>query len=267
MPISPQIAHLNFLTDQILINGDEFLQALASRGCPPPLRLRAGLTIYHDWPVDPVFLLFQEIFLFRCYVGDEFYTPQPNHMVLDVGANIGVFAIYLSSIAPGIHVDCYEPSPVTCEKLNVNIKANRLERRVVSHQSAIWRDDSSQMLLDYQSSGRKSFFDDTRETKKLPAERVACVTLATAIQSCSAKQIDFLKIDAEGAELEIVESGSKEAWSRINKVALEYHEELRPGVKDKIVNFLRKIGFKYVVAVPDPLTKSDAIGIIRAARV
>src|SRR5438270_8770844 len=67
----------------------------------PPLRLRDGLTLYHGGHDDPIYL-FREQFIERVYTRGGFYRPAPGDTVIDLGANIGSFALSLQWQARGV---------------------------------------------------------------------------------------------------------------------------------------------------------------------
>lgn len=246
-------------------NSGEILDALQARRCPPTFRTRSGLSIRHAWPEDPIFLLIREIFVAETYTGDAFLEPAVGQTIVDCGANIGVFALYLSGHAPGIAVHCFEPSASTRERLIANVRENRL-RAVRVYPFALWSDKSQKSLLHYACSGRRSFFADDREEITGEDEIVECVDLQTAIDLTGAGKIDLLKMDVEGAELEIIEAASPDLWNRIDRVVLEYHEELRIGSQRRIMDVLKRVGYCDVRAIEERPSERDSIGIIRAAR-
>jgi FkbM family methyltransferase len=213
-----------------------------------------------------VFLLFSEIFLRGCYTSAGFYEPAAGDTVIDCGANIGVFALYLATKTRNIRIHCFEPSGSTFQQLEVNIKANKLENVASIYQEGLWPDHTERVLLGYDNSGRRSFYRDRRERIAGTSEKVKCISLGTAIEKCGRNLIDFLKIDIEGAELEIVEGADSKEWDKVKRVALEYHEELRPGSKNRLLKHLASNGFNqiFVTQLPAPLV--DSIGIIQAIR-
>jgi FkbM family methyltransferase len=252
-----------FLLQEQLRNGLEVWRAWLERRPPPTLQLHSGVSVYHSWPQDPIYLLLQEIFVSKCYTGCDFYEPETRHTIVDCGANIGMFTLFAAAIAPGIRIHCFEPSHDTYERLKVNIERNGLENTVSTYKAALWEDNSYRGLERYQSTGRRSFFRDSREHIEGDPEKVECISLAGALTRCEAEKIDLLKMDIEGAELEVLESANKEAFRRIDKIAIEYHEELRPGSRDRIVSILSAHG--YAVRIANPMSAdSQSIGIIQA---
>ena len=57
------------------------------------------------------------------------------------------------------------------------------------------------------------------------------------------RPIDLLKIDAEGAEADILEGASADTLARIRSIVLEYHDDLVPDAKDRCLRVLRAANF------------------------
>ena len=56
------------------------------------------------------------------------------------------------------------------------------------------------------------------------AVRIECITLADAFARWDIERCDFLKLDCEGAEYEILLRAPSDVYARIHRVALEYHD-------------------------------------------
>jgi 31-O-methyltransferase len=242
-----------------LSNWDDFWSAYCFRQPLPPLILRNGITVCHDMS-DPVSILFYEIFLTESYIGEGFYKPRSTDMVIDGGANIGMFSLYLASIAPGIQIHCFEPAAKTRERLEQNIANNGLRTSITVYPFALFGHTGKMALKHASSSGDYSFFDRD-DNKHQSEELVDCITLKQAVDLCGVEVVDFLKLDVEGAELEIVESADAITWRRIEKVALEYHDFFRPGCRKGVLDCLRRNGFG------EPRITGDGfLGVIQVSR-
>ena len=243
-------------------NWREVWSAYRKRAPLPTFRLRGGLTIEHE-PGDKPIVLFREIFLDHCYTRGGFYRPRVYDVVLDIGANIGMFTLWLQSQARGIHVHCYEPARETRERLKRNLAANHVERFGRVHPVAVTNVCSMVSLKRAESSGETSLFPHAT-TLHGADELVSTITLAEAVALTGAASIDFLKIDVEGSEIEIVEGADAETWGKIERVAIEYHDLVRPGCRERVTRVLERQGFRSIETIPVP--GLPALGLIRARR-
>jgi FkbM family methyltransferase len=131
----------------------------------------------------------------------------PGQQAIDVGANYGVYALSIAkAVGPTGAVWAFEPASSTAVYLEQSIAANNFTQ-VVLERSAISRacgtaqltiNDNSELnaLIRHEGSGNAS-------------ETVRLVTLDDCLQRFGWKQIDFLKIDAEGEETNIIEGGRR----------------------------------------------------------
>lgn len=237
---------------------------LATRGRTtlPPLVLRCGLTVHHEPGDDPLFL-FREIFLEHCYVHDDFYLPDPGDTVLDVGANIGMFMLYLQSRARGIRVHCFEPASSTRRCLMRNVETNHLERYVSVHEVAVSGTRGMAHLKAAPMSGQRSFFA-SQFVYPDRQESVRCVPLDEALEACATPTVDLLKVDVEGAEIDIFEGATPAMWSRVRRVSVEFHDLIRPGCRDRVTRVLRAQGFHDIRTETVP--PMGTLGVIQARR-
>jgi FkbM family methyltransferase len=134
-------------------------------------------------------------------------------VIVDIGANIGSFALWAVGRWPGCRIHCYEPLPSNFELLRQNL-AGLPQGSVSLYPFAIGQPGRRRLFLGKNNCGEASFFNlgeqtttyvdvDTREPAVLPPAHI-------------------IKIDAEGSEIEIL-SGLGRIDSDI--VLLEYHSE------------------------------------------
>jgi FkbM family methyltransferase len=153
----------------------------------------------------------------RKVLGGEYDLPydHPGPVILDIGANIGAFALWAMGRWPGCRLHCYEPLPSNFEMLRSNLA--HLEGRSVSlYPFAIGDPGRSRLFLGRNNCGEASFFDLGEQS----SESVEVVTRGPEILP----RANIIKIDAEGSEIEIL-SGLGEVDSDL--VLLEYHSEGR----------------------------------------
>jgi FkbM family methyltransferase len=229
-------------------------------GVLPNFQLRNGLVLHHVNADDPIFL-FTEVFLQNCYFSPSFYTPVPAHTVLDIGANIGFFALYLQSLAPGIHVHCFEPGADARSRLDLNVKGNRLDAMISVYPIAVFDAETTVELKEAAHSAHRSLFA-SQFVEKERSTKVNAVPLQKAIEMAGGSRIDLLKIDVEGAEIEIAEGADPHCWQNIERVVVEYHDLLRPGCKKRVSCLLSDRGYRGIQA----FETSPGLGLLQAQR-
>lgn len=147
----------------------------------------------------------------------EFVKPP---RVLDIGANVGAFALWASRKWPGCTIDAYEPNPEAFAFLTKNVAT--FDLRVRAHALGV-RDFAGRALLRRGIHGGKtnlccaSFHDTGTGNQADDGVEVDCVD-AAELPGC-----EVLKIDTEGSELEILRRYLPMIQSAPTVVLLEAH--------------------------------------------
>ena len=143
----------------------------------------------------------------------------PGSAVIDVGAHIGTFTV--ASGARGARVLALEPIPANYQLLCANVAANDLGSTVEALQVAAWSCEEPRALpVAHDSTGGSSFY---YWDKTATGTEVECARLDDLMDRAGIPVCDVLKMDCEGAEVEILRSLSEEAWQRIRLIVAEYH--------------------------------------------
>jgi FkbM family methyltransferase len=183
------------------------------------LRLRNGLAIAAPQNVQ-LWNHFNDIWLDQSYTRGFFDIPTGG-TVIDVGANIGLFSLLAAQRAA--RVIAFEPGPCF-EWLARNVEVNHVGKIIQPLNSAMGRDAGTRTFLVQHEFTSNSFYQTTGEPVT-----VACTTLRAAIDEHCGGRCDFLKLDCEGAEFEILLEASDDTLGRIGMIALEVHEGLAGG--------------------------------------
>jgi FkbM family methyltransferase len=163
--------------------------------------------------------------------------------IVDLGANVGVFALYAAAAAPNAAIHCFEPAPTTFASLQDNIKGNHLN--IAAHELAISTFCGLARFYRAGSAAEWSLNGDPG----VVAEEVYCIDLNHLFDLICDEAIDFLKMDVEGAELDVLRSANDEQLQRIGALSVEWHHPLE--ALAPLVNRLRRIGFDADIAVVD----------------
>lgn len=157
--------------------------------------------------------------------------------IVDGGANVGLASLYWKSRWPACRVEAFEPDPAICGMLRRNLVAwGAGDVRV--EEAALW---SFAGELAFRGDGA----DGGRvvDRGEVATDRVAAVRLRDRL----AEPVDLLKLDVEGAELELLRDCAEDL-GRVRHVAVEVHSIVgRPQPFDEIVAILRRAGFRSTV--------------------
>lgn len=149
----------------------------------------------------------------QVFFGKLYPLRASDRLLIDAGANIGVFSVYALLSLPQCRVISIEPSGSTFDRLQAALRANGVEQRCTSIHAAI---GSSEGITTIATGGASQFRRSGRE-----GEPVRMTTLAAVIPQEG--RVDLLKMDAEGAEYDALGSTSRGVLDRIGRIALEFH--------------------------------------------
>jgi FkbM family methyltransferase len=206
----------------------------------PPYR--TGSTKLFDKPIlfsntKGFFHSVEEIFQREVY---RFQAQSERPYIIDAGANIGLSIIYFKRLYPNCSIVAYEPDHEIFSLLIKNIAAHQYEN-VDVREAAAWVSDGH---LEFFSEGSLAGSTEVDFLKSGNIKTVRSRRLKSDLQD---KTIDFLKIDIEGAENEVLFDIEPEL-SSVQNLFFEYHS-IR-GKKQMLGDLLALVtrsGFRYVI--------------------
>lgn len=222
---------------RLVKNWHEILSAKLAGRKISMIQLRNGVVFNAPDAVDLDFL-FHEIWI------HEFYAPAgyeigPNQTVVDIGGNIGVFAMYAATKAPGVTVLAFEPFPQNAEFFAANREASGADRVNLSS-VAVAADRGSRTLRVEDAWILHSLVDRDSEATGLTVESIPLDDIIADLPACH-----LLKLDCEGGEYEILYSASDRSLAKIARIVCEFNVldfDRRNGYA--LCDFLRKKGFE-----------------------
>jgi len=146
-----------------------------------------------NFPDDMVF------HLSRIFVGEyEIGLNKAKPSVLDLGANVGAFAYWALVRWPDSTVTCYEPLPSNFKLLSENLQV--AGARCILNNCAVGKQDEAfrKLYLGKHNCGEGSFFQGHEQQSESVDVQV--------VAASSIEYHDVVKIDVEGAEIEIIEN-------------------------------------------------------------
>ena len=195
-----------------------------------------------------------EIFVTKIY--DKFFKVNEGDVVVDIGGNLGLFSYY--ALCKGAkQVYCFEPSPQCCDCMNENFNFPNL---IIEEAAVGINNGEITFNIDTESSINSSAFYTSENSQTINCKSI---NLNNYIKTNNIEKIDYLKIDCEGAEYEIIESLDEQYLSNnINKICLEYHLN-KNGEVNIILDKLKKCGFNINFEYEDHQI-NDELGIFYA---
>jgi FkbM family methyltransferase len=203
---------------------------------------------------DDLFPIVTEIFYDKVYERD-FVRLNLNDVVVDIGANYGVFSLYSQMFNPS-KVYAVEPLKATFKSM----KKNLTEYGVTCINKAVSSENGFEKFMITEVNGNN--FSEKNGNGFHPSsvigeEIVETVTINQLVSDYDIDRIDFLKVDCEGGELDLFRTIDKEyLQNNIGKIAMEYHSK---EIHDEVIDILKSNNF----IIEDTLGSND-IGLIYA---
>ena len=221
--------------------------------------------------------VYREIFEDECYLKHGIRL-QDEDTVVDIGANIGLFSLFVVSRCKNPRIYAFEPAPVVYDLLKANCQAHGFNIRVVNagvsdkaktatftfyERSSVFSsfhadeaDDHQAIqtvvrnMLNGEAAAGGSVDDYVNELTADRLRRQTCecqlLSVSDIIRENRIERIDLLKIDAEKSELDILKGIADGDWPKISQIVMEIHDRTGEAVK-RIEELLGKKGFRCVV--------------------
>lgn len=148
--------------------------------------------------------------------------------MMDVGANFGLFTIIAArAVGPSGGVHAFEPAPEEYRKLRRNLAVNRF-RNVKANAVAAGARPGVAILNVYHSGWGAYNSIGPSEDPAVPATPISVpiTSLDTYVGEHGIEQLDFLKVDVEGAERDVL-TGARDVLSRLRPVIMCEVDERR----------------------------------------
>lgn len=188
---------------------------------PPVLKSLCVDLFFRYMPISAICLLWKEL---AGYL--RIRRPKKGDVVVDAGAWTGHFTVVAARLVGRCgRVIAIEPQKLMCERLEARMRRLNLSNVTVVN-SALF-DRTSDLMVPYGNDPGFSVFAPAKETGAM--ETVALRTLDEILSSLNVAQVNFIKMDIEGAEIEALHGMGHTLSSMRPFVAIaSYH--LREGV-------------------------------------
>ncbi|WP_447641531.1 MULTISPECIES: FkbM family methyltransferase [Chitinophagaceae] len=196
------------------------------------------LSGYHISYKKPYELLhtYEDIFSKEIY---RFNSDSEQPLIFDCGSNIGFSILYFKKIFPSSKIVAYEADENNYGLLKKNVERNHLQN-VDLRNKAVWIHDDGVQFSAKGTEASKIAEGDGDGAKTVSSERLASVLAGF-------EKIDFLKMDIEGAEYDVVKDCAP-YLSRIENMFIEYHGTVEETDKlNQLLAIFSKSGFRVYI--------------------
>ncbi|MCQ9207391.1 MAG: FkbM family methyltransferase [Omnitrophica bacterium] len=251
-----------------------------------------GMRVYHINEYETKFI-YKEIFKERTYVKNGISLDK-GVVVFDVGANIGLFTLFIKNEVPHSTVYAFEPATDICEILQLNVA--QYEESVIVSRAGL-SDKKEEAIFTYYPNysilsgfhghsskdrqilragienqldkGRfhdhgfvKDYVDSLIENKLGNKKEYKCnlTTISAVIDEYKIPQIDLLKIDAEKSEEKVLKGISGKDWIKIKQIIIEVHDPTWT-LTERIKTLLEVKGFKLTLEEEQQFKGSGIVNI------
>lgn len=220
-------------------NGWSLIQNLRHGGWladgPPcaEIILRDGCRLTHPPHMGGFAGSLVELWYEQGYTKNGFYEPKDGDAIIDCGAHVGLFSIFIARRNPACRVIAFEPSE-NFDYLQRNVAAVGV-KNIEIHRLAAGKEYGWVHMV--HSTGRS--IDNRAEMAERPdATAVKLIPLTELLAMAKKERIDFFKMDIEGSELDVMNAATRGALQRIERFGIEYHDNLVPGTLQRLQEIL-----------------------------
>ena len=235
-----ELKHLKF-TERQLLNIDKvtFNEFIGEYVKEDTINFSSAKIKYDS--IDSLYTLFNELLIDKEYF---FETDKPPR-IIDCGTNFGLGIYFFKRLFPDSEIICFEPSPDIVKILKDNIKENNYNNVTVYPYALSNVDGETVFYVDKTNTMAGSLTNRRHDSKdELFDISVKTVRLSKYLND----PVDFLKIDIEGSELEVLEEIGA-SLCNVKYLFCEYHHGngLSKDRLTKILKILDLYDFEYQV--------------------
>ena len=177
-------------------------------------------------------MAFTHVWLLHEYDRSEFEINDTD-IVIDIGAHIGLFALFASQFCKNGKIYCFEPVKENFRLLEANLILNNIKNIIAVNAAISTNNENVIIYLNEDESGHSMYVTGSKKIQ------VKSFTLQDVFDSNKLQKCDFIKIDCEGEEYEIIDSLSIPYFDKINKMCIEYHfVDTKPELLQNMINKL-----------------------------
>jgi len=182
-------------------------------------------------------MAFTHVWLLKEYEKPGFEIKN-NDIIIDIGGHIGLFSLFSSQYCKNGKIYCFEPIKENFDMLQSNVELNKMNNIIAVNAAVSSKNGTVTIYLNDDESGHSMYVQGDKSVQ------VQSISLADIFDSYNLSHCDFLKVDCEGEEYQIMESLPQKYFDKINKMCIEYHFlDTKPHLLDGLVQKLKFLSY------------------------
>ena len=160
------------------------------------------------------------VVLFQVFC-EQVYPTDPDTVVLDIGGNIGLFALY-AAFSGARKVYAFEPNREAYRLMLENIGRNSLQTVIAPHHNAVTSKSGDVVAIPKGASPQNRIAYGPASGDEY--ESVQTISVDDIVKREGIACVHLLKMDCEGSEYDILAGISNATFSKIRRIIVEYHD-------------------------------------------
>jgi FkbM family methyltransferase len=203
---------------------------VAVPGYANPIYLRNKTS---DWPT------FQQLFIREEYKTQLPFVPKN---IIDCGVNIGLSVVYFKNQFPNARIVGIEPETSNFQQAKKNTE-HLSDVHLIK--AAVWHKQVNLKIVPGEDHGNWSFH--VEETTEAGPDTIPAVCISDLMKQYQMDEIDLLKMDIEGAELEVFQNNYQDWLPRTKVLMIETHDQDRRGTTGPFFARMSEYGFRVTI--------------------
>ena len=179
----------------------------------------------------------------------KFFSFNKKIIVLDIGANIGSISLPIAKMFPKSKVFAIEPTNYAFKKLTKNLALNKnLSNNISLNQQFISKVSKPKKVWSSWNFSNKTNKHKNHLGSLQTIKKNSFITLNNFINLKKIKEIDFIKLDVDGHELDVLKSGEKIFKNKKPIIFIEIAPYLYPefGYEcSELIRYIKKLGYSF----------------------
>jgi len=172
--------------------------------------------------------------VFLIFAREDYGKITPNTCIVDIGANIGVFALF-AAFSGAKAVYAFEPSSASYKVLLKNIRVNGIDSIIRAKRVAVVGQARAPVKFPRRSDVMNTILPESSDSDDY--DLVPAITFSEIVSSLDS--VDLVKSDCEGGEYDIFLHCNESDMQKVGEIRMEYHR----GPRDELITRLTGIGY------------------------